>query len=490
MLINLKNKYMKKIICLILFASMLIVSCKKEFIELAPVSSVSVNALYKTDKDFQDALIGCYTALRSQYNSFWMFGDVASDDSWKEVSRNQSSYYIDVFTVDPNDALLKSTWSNYYNVIARANNILAKIATASDALVTLKTRHIAEAKFLRAFAYFDLVRIFGGVPMILTPVTVPESYAIGRETADNIYNQVIIKDLLDAESGLPAKYTGSDIGKATSGAAKALLGLVYLTTKDFVKAEAKLQELTTTPFSYALLSKYTDLFDYSKDEHHSEYVFDIEYQEGLGGLGSGFTNSFAPLSAPYSTFYKIAGGGGEDNNPTMDLYNAFTANDLRRDVTVNATGGFIDGTGTFVKFLQAATTTRKYLTQVLVSGDSKANWKVIRYADVLLMYAEALNENGKTAQALTFVNQVRTRAGLTGYSGLTQADARDKIYLERRLELGMEGHRWFDLVRTGRALSILSAKGMKPYMNIFAIPLGQMQVMNNTAIFPQNPGYE
>ena len=126
---------------------------------------------------------------------------------------------------------------------------------------------------------------------------------------------------------------------------------------------------------------------------------------------------------------------------------------------------------------------------MLVSGDSKANWKVLRYADVLLMYAEALNENGKTAQALTYLNQVRTRAGLAGFSGLTQADARDKIYLERRLELGMEGHRWFDLVRTGRALSILAPKGMKAHMNIFPIPLGQLQVMNNTEIFPQNPGY-
>lgn len=480
---------MKKSICLIIFAPLLMISCKKEFIELAPISSVSVNALYKTDKDYQDALVGCYTALRSQYNSMWMYGDVASDDSWKEVSRNQSSYYIDVFTLDANDALLRNTWNNYYNVIARANNILVKIETADAAVVTLKTRHIAEAKFLRALAYFDLVRIFGDVPKIITPINVEEGFKAGRTSAVTIYNDVIIKDLMDAENGLPVKYTGSEIGKATSGAAKSLLGHVYMTLKDFAKAESKLQEVTTSPYTYALLANYNDLFDYSKDEHHSEYIFDIEYHEGLGGLGSGFTNSFAPLSAPYASFYKIAGGGGEDNNPTMDLYNAFTPIDKRRDVTVNATGGFIDATGTFVKFLQAATTTKKYLTPVLVSGDSKANWKVLRYADVLLMYAEALNENGKTTEALTYLNQVRTRAGLAGYSGLTQADVRDKIYLERRLELGMEGHRWFDLVRTGRALSILTPKGMKAHMNIFPVPLGQLQVMNNTEIFPQNPGY-
>src|SRR5450759_5197140 len=126
----LKIKYMKKLLYLILFAQLLMMSCKKEFIELNPISSVSVGVLYKTDKDFQDAVIRCYSILRTQYNDFWMFGDVASDDSWKEVSRNQSSYYIDVFTLDPNDPLLKTTWNNYYNLITRANNILTKIETA------------------------------------------------------------------------------------------------------------------------------------------------------------------------------------------------------------------------------------------------------------------------------------------------------------------------------------------------------------------------
>ncbi len=478
---------MKKIIFLIIFALLIMISCKKEFIELEPISSVSVNVLYKTDKDFQDAVIGAYSKLRNQYNDFWMFGDVASDDSWKEVSRNQSSYYIDVFTMDPNDPLLKSTWNNYYDLIARVNNILAKIEPTDPAVVTNKERHKAEAKFLRAFAYFDLVRIFGDVPMITKPINIAEGYSTGRTNIETIYDEVIIKDLLEAEENLPVKYTGVDVGRATKGAVKSLLANVYLTRKDFAKAETKLQEITT--LGYSLLANYNDLFDYSKEEHHSEYIFDIEYSEALGGLGSGFTNKFAPLSAPYASFYKITGGGGEENNPTMDLYNAFEPTDLRRDVTVNATGGFIDATGKFVKFLQASTTTRKYLTPVIVSQDSKANWKVYRYADVLLMYAEALNENGKTTQALTYLNQVRTRAGLTGYTGLTQADTRDKIYLERRLELGMEGHRWFDLVRTGRVLSILAPKGMQAFMTIFPVPLGQMQVMNNADIFPQNPGY-
>lgn len=479
---------MKKILATGFFACLLGASCKKDpFLELTPISSVSVVALYKTDKDFQDAVIGCYSMLRNQYNDFWMFGDVASDDAWKEVSRNQSSYYIDVFTLDANDPLLRTTWNNYYNLISRANTILAKIEEADAAALPNKKLQIAETKFLRAFAYFDLVRIFGDVPMITAPLTIDQAYKAGREKADKIYSEVIIKDLLEAEAGLPQKYAGAEVGRATRGAAKTLLAHVYLTLKDFARAEPKLQEVTT--LGYALLPNYNDLFDYSKDEHHSEYIFDIEYQEALGGLGSGFTNRFAPLSAPFASFYKIAGGGGEENNPTQELLAAFEAGDKRKDVTVDGSGGFVDGTGTFVKFLQASTVTKKYITPVLVSGDSKADWKVYRYADVMLMYAEALNENGKTEGARTWLNQVRARAGLAALAALPQADMRERIYRERRVELGMEGHRWFDLVRTGRAYETLKSKGMKPHMTLFPIPLGQLQLMNNTGIFPQNPGY-
>ena len=133
--------------------------------------------------------------------------------------------------------------------------------------------------------------------------------------------------------------------------------------------------------------------------------------------------------------------------------------------------------------------TTKYIAPSITPGDSRANWKVIRYADVLLMLAEALNETGKTTQALTYLNQVRQRAGLAAYTSLSQADAREKIYLERRLELTLEGHRWFDLVRTGRALATLQPLGMKANMTVFPLPLTQIQIINDPAILPQNPGY-
>ena len=134
--------------------------------------------------------------------------------------------------------------------------------------------------------------------------------------------------------------------------------------------------------------------------------------------------------------------------------------------------------------------TRKYITRITTANDSPANWKVIRYADVLLMYAEALNENGKTAAALPYLNQIRTRAGVTPLERLTQAEMRANIVLERRMELAFEGHRWFDLVRTGQAYNVMQKYGMKPHHTLWPIPFAQIQLINDRTIFPQNPGYD
>jgi starch-binding outer membrane protein, SusD/RagB family len=479
---------MKKIICFLLVVSFLPLSCKKEFIELDPISTVSTDVLYKTDNDFKDAVNGIYSVYQTQYQNMWLFGDMRGDDSWDELVKGTAAA-MDLFTINNDDPVIRSTWRNYYNIIYRANMLLAKIEEADPAVVTNKDRHIGEAKFLRALAYFDLVRIYGDVPLITTPLTIEEAYTIGRIQVDKIYDEVIIPDLMEAETKLAVKYSGADMGRATRGAAKSLLGKVYLTRKDFAKAEAKLQEVTT--MGYALLPNYNSLFDYTKDEHHSEYIFDIEYEEGLSGEGNCFTTNFTPKDPAIAAFYGVTGGQNGNNNPPQSLFDLFPAGDKRKDVT--AANGHVNKDGVFVRLLPTSndvqTFTKKYMVRLLANCDSRANWKVIRYADVLLMYAEALNENGKTNQALEYLNQVRTRAGLEAYTGLSQEAARESIYLERRLELSFEGHRWFDLVRTGRALAVMAPQGMKAYMTVFPIPLSQIQLINDPAIFPQNPGY-
>jgi tetratricopeptide (TPR) repeat protein len=479
---------MKKILPLIAVFSLLITSCSKQFIEILPVDTVTVDVLYKTDKDYQDAVIGVYGIFQDQYQNMYYFGDIRGDDVWDELVKGTAGA-VDNFTLANDDALLINTWRNYYKAITRANALLERISTA-DASITNKNRHTGEAEFLRALAYFDLVRIFGDIPLVTKSISIEESYKTPREKVDKIYDEIIIKDLLDAEAKLPASYTGPDVGRATKGAAKALLGKVYLTRKDFAKAETKLQEVTT--MGYALLPNWADLWDYSKNEHHSEYIFDIEYEQGLGGEGSIYTNRFTPKVTSMIAFYGIAGSVDDQNTPHQVLFDLFEAKDKRKDIT--ASKGYTDGTGKFIPILISSNNmsayTRKYIARITTANDSPADWKVIRYADVLLMYAEALNENGKASTALPLLNQIRTRVGVDPYAALTQAEMRDKIALERRMELAFEGHRWFDLVRTGQAYTVMQKYGMKPHNTLWPIPFAQIQLVNNRAIFPQNPGYD
>jgi hypothetical protein len=354
--------------------------------------------------------------------------------------------------------------------------------------------YIAEAKLLRALAYFHLVRVFGDVPLIIKPVSVQDALITPRTSKDVIYTDVIIAGLLEAESILPDKWDSKTVGRATKGAAKSLLGLVYLTTKDFAKAETKLYEVTQ--MGYTLLPRYEDLFDFS-NEHHKEYIFDIEYIDGNLGLDSPFTRDMLVETQDVGTPFRNAlralwniqgpesGGGG---TPMASFISLFDPADQRQ--YRSATLGIFDATGNWIPIPAGAAVPaicQKYTTSIITDG--KTNWRVVRYADVLLMLAEAMNENGKTTEALTYLNMVRTRAGVPTYSGLTKDEARDKVLLERRFELYMEGHRWFDLVRTGRALSTCGSLGMKEHMTLFPIPQTQIEVINDPSILPQNPGY-
>jgi hypothetical protein len=489
---------MKNIIKIIALTFFFSVSCSKDFLEIEPTSTVTVDILYKTDKDYQDAVVGCYNVLQTIYTQFWMFGDLRGSDNQAGIVSNTpgDAFAIDEFFLNSDASIVQSAWLNYYKLIDRVNSILFRIETADVGIVKNKARHIAEAKFIRALAYFNLVRIFGDVPMATTNLTVEQSYNRGREKVDKIYDEIIIPDLLAAESsGLSAKYTGADVGRPTTGAVKSLLGKVYLTRKNYAAAETKLKEVTT--MGYALLPNFLDLFDYTKNEHHTEYIFDIEYETGMNE-GTVFTDLFsvnfqgggAGIVAELNRRYGFAAGvGGCSGCPSQLLFDLFEPNDKRKDIT--ATKGLYGPDGVWIPLSPTGiySFSMKYMTKYFRPNDSQANWKVIRYADVLLMYAEVLNENNKTAEALTYLNMVRTRAGVAGYSGLTQADARQKILNERRRELYLEGHRWFDELRTGTALSDLGSIGMKDYMVLFPIPLSQILLINNPAVLPQNEGY-
>ena len=479
---------MKKIINILVCVFLLTSSCSQDFIDLIPTSSVTVDIIYKTDKDFYDALTATYSPIRDQYREFYVFGDIRADDSWVEIAKNNSQSYSDRFTINSGDGLMNNTWLRYYQAIFRANNLLSKIEDADASLIPNKNRYIGEARFLRALCYFDLVRIFGDVPAITTPVNIQESYAIPRAAALSVYNDIIIPDFQAAENSLLASYSGSDVGRPTIGAAKSLLGRVYLTIKDYSKAENKLNEVAS--MGYQLVDNFNDLFNYSS-KRHSEYIFNIEYEQGVNG-GSPFTNAFMPNFTAMTNFFGISGYGDEWNCPTRELYDLYETNDERKDISVGVYGGYYNSDSTFMPIPSNTnqTYTKKYITQNPARNDSRADWKVIRFADVLLMLAEAMNENGKSAEAIPYLNQIRERAGISSFpTTMSQSETRDAIEKERRLELCFEGVRWFDLVRTGKAYDVMKDVGMATYMTVFPLPLTQVQLINDPAILPQNQGY-
>ena len=469
-------------LALLLLAAM---GCSDQFIDLVPPTQISTASYYKTKADMDGAVIATYASLQGTYNDLFIFTEISTDNTYtppEAIGTGWGDY--DVLPVSPTQAALNGLWGNLYATVARSNIALTRIdAVPMDA--TLKARYVGELKALRALAYFNLVRFFGDVPLVTSEVTsVDDLYAFSRETTAKVYEQ-ITKDLGDAEKVLPATYPRADLGRVTAGAAKALLGKVYLTQKKWPEAAAKLKEVIDAG-TYTLLPNYADLFR-ADNGNNAEVVLAVQYTKGNLGEGSPFTNRFATHNSLSGTSIVAVGEAQGHSQVTPDLAAAFDAADLRRTTSVGVVRD---------RFFY----TRKYIDVPTGPFDADNDWLVIRYADVLLMYAEALNEGGQTAPALTVLNQVRKRAGLPDRTGLSQAEFRLAVETERRLELSMEGHRWFDLVRTGRLQPVMDAYYAKNDVNrntqntkvptfatLFPIPF--LEVQKNPTNLKQNPGY-
>ena len=478
---------MKINIVLIGLLALSLVACKDKFLDLAPISSANSNTFYKTSSDMILAINGAYGALQltGQYGRFFIVSEIPSDDTAPPLSGSITDQdEFDKFYLRTTNPLLAERWSDGYRGIYRCNTILDRIvAVPMDE--TLKTRIIGEAKFLRALMYFNLVRVFGGVPIVLKEISdTNEGYSYGRSSVAEVYSQ-IIKDLSEAELSLPANYSGTNVGRASSGAAKSLLGKVYLTRKLFPEAAAKLKEVIDMENlgTYTLLPSYADVFR-TVNKNGKESVFSVQYKKGSLGEGSGFANLYAPQSSGNAV---VLFGGDGNNRPTADLENAYEPGDIRKDISM--ANSYTNQAGMKVDFYYV----KKYGDQPVVKYDSEDNWPVIRFADVLLMYAEALNETGKTPEALPFLNRIRARAKLAEMKALTQAEMRLALEQERRVELAFEGHRWFDLVRTGRALAVLNSKsrtiGIATNLteNNLIFPVPQSQIDVNPSLIKQNP---
>lgn len=485
---NIKTIYAAGVMALLLASG-----CTKDFLDRAPISQMNGNNFYKTAEDMKNALTAAYGSLQYgalYYSSMHVIGDLRSDNT--EVTNPNAGtdlVAIDNFQNLATTSISSTTWAGHYQAIQSVNIVIEK-TTAVPMDANLKARYIAEAKFLRGLMYFNLVRIFGDVPLVVKVINNPqEGYTYGRNPSTEVYTQ-IISDLTDAEAVLPHEFIGADIGRATKGAAAALLGKVYLTQKRFDLAVPQLKKVIDNVVlnKYQLLPTYAGVFGIA-NENNRESIFEVQFKKGSNGEGSPFTNQFAPIGS--GTAVVSIGNPLGQNIPTADMNSAYEANDIRKAVSMR--NSYVLGANTVQHNYIV-----KYLGTPAASLDSDNNWIVLRYADVLLMYAEALNEQGYVVDgpAFTYLNQIRNRAGLLSKTSnnadlalrvADQAAFRLAIEQERRVELAFEGHRWFDLVRTGRALALMGAKGMESHHVLFPIPQSQIDI--NPALIKQNIGY-
>ncbi|MEO6524244.1 MAG: RagB/SusD family nutrient uptake outer membrane protein [Mucilaginibacter sp.] len=476
---NIKFKTGMLIVMALLFSA---TSCKKSFVDLTPQGIVPVQSYYASEVDIKSALNGIYSTLRPIYNTQWAFAELPSDNTQTFGESDSAWGEEDKLTWNSTSTNLQGAWSRAYATIAYCNLLLGHIGPVSM-IQANKDSYIAQAEFIRSLMYFNLVRMFGGVPLILTEITSEsQAYSYNRATTTAVYAQ-IEADLTDAASKLPVSYTGADIGRVTAIAAKALLGKVYLFENKFAQAEAKLAEII--PSAPTPLISYDQAFGVGHD-NSSEIIFAVQYLTGGFGEGNSFASGFVPQPAGTSI---VGISGGSFNIGTPDLNNAFEPGDLRKNISI---GVFITGTFTYYY-------AKKFIYQGVPAGNEGDNdWPVIRWGDVLLMYAEAANENGNTFNALTQLNIVRSRAGLGSKLGLNQAVARTAIQAERRVELGFEGERWFDLIRWNQYVQVMQSyknNNVPPTgafgnilstLNLYPIPSREISLNPNLT---QNPGY-
>lgn len=459
-------------------------SCS-DFLEQNPQTDLSENDFYKTADDILSAVNGAYSSLQEGdiYGNWYVFGEIPSDNTRNQLSGSVTTQNeFDQFYIDTQNSMIASFWKAAYKVINRTNTVLGRI-DGIEINAELANRYKLECKFIRALMYFNLVRVYGDVPLVLKEISISESYDILREPKENVYNQ-IIADLKEAQ-GLPVSYSTAGDGRATQGAAKALLADVYMTLHKYAEAETILAEIINSG-RYSLLENtpgslnidgYKNVF--SPVNHNSkEGIFEIQFLKGGYGEGSNYANNFAPENS--GTNVVAVGGTGGNNIPEMDIYNAYEEGDLRRDFSMSL--GYYDNrkNNEWVESRYVC----KFMDVPYQNNDASNNYPVIRYADVILMYAEALNQNGKTAEACKYLNMTRRRG--FGYqtteTSPVDLQTTDKaqfalmVEQERRVELAFENHRWFDLIRTGRAVEVMKSKGFSLNETNLICPIPQKQI--------------
>lgn len=447
-------------------------SCGDSFFDLEPASSVTIDKVYKTASDYNVAVIGCYAKLQSQVNFYTECCEYRSDNLslGAPTAGTQDRYDIDHFTEKPSNGILSSYWANFNNNVYRCNLLLDQIDGANFA-ENLKKQYKGEAMFIRALNYFNMYRIWGGVPATKHVVSVAEALKVARYSDEQMFDLIAgdLKEIVD-NNYLPETYSSTDMGRATSGAAKALLGKVYLTFHKWTEAKDILSQLIG---KYQLVSPIAQVFDVD-NKNNNEIIFAVHFNKEIEGEG-------------HSYWYNLT-NASDDTNQTSSLLNTFPTGDARKDLI------------TYVQVEKNVRLMNKFYDTKSPTFKTVGNDQILlRYADVLLMYAEALNEIQYDASegslALKYLNAVRQRAGISNLTAKqlpTQEKFRKGILVERQREFPYEGQRWFDLVRMGFAKSVMAENGVeiKDYQLLFPIPQQEIEKVGDKSILWQNPGYD
>lgn len=462
---------MKKILVLASLATLLMTSCGDSFFDLEPASSVTIDKVYKTASDYNVAVIGCYAKLQSQVNFYTECCEYRSDNLslGAPTAGTQDRYDIDHFTEKPSNGILSSYWANFNNNVYRCNLLLDQIDGANFA-ENLKKQYKGEAMFIRALNYFNMYRIWGGVPATKHVVSAAEALKVARYSDEQMFDLIAgdLKEIVD-NNYLPETYSSADMGRATSGAAKALLGKVYLTFHKWTEAKDILSQLIG---KYQLVSPIAQVFNVD-NKNNNEIIFAVHFNKEIEGEG-------------HSYWYNLT-NASDDTNQTSSLLNTFPTGDARKDLI------------TYVQVEKNVRLMNKFYDTKSPTFKTVGNDQILlRYADVLLMYAEALNEIQYDASegslALKYLNAVRQRAGISNLTVKqlpTQEKFRKGILVERQREFPYEGQRWFDLVRMGFAKSVMAENGVeiKDYQLLFPIPQQEIEKVGDKSILWQNPGY-
>ncbi len=468
------NRFLFLIIVLTVFFS-----CDDE-LDILPISEKAADSFFSNEQEMESAVNGVYARLQDGglYGLDLIgVGEISGEDSFEEIAANDGGRFgqLDDFSTNPENTLVANIWGRSYEGIQRVNVVLNRITDIEYEDPALRSNRIGEMKFVRALLYFNLVRLYGDVPLVLEETVSPfDFFGQGRTASDEVYAQ-IEADLLEAIQELP---TEKSPARPAVGAAQALLAEVQLTQGDFQGALTNLAAVVNSGV-YELMPTTAEIFGVV-NEGNAEILFEVEFASGFNVEGE---IEGSPAGSQFRPSGTTANAKGH-NLPTQTFIDSYDATDTRLNDYVA-----IEAEANPFYF------TTKYEVSATGVNDGGSDHLIIRFADVVLQYAEALNENGQTAAAITQLDRIRTRAGLAGTTASSQEEVRAAIRLERRFELFGEGKRWLDLKRYGTAIEVMNAffettgAITRINENNLVLPIPQSQIDTDPGVITQNPGY-